>query len=199
MAVLVEENFRAAKLDPRLQWFCEPAEWSILADPPALAISTGAHTDFWQRTHYGFQADNGHFLWVPVDQDFRLETQVEFEGVHQYDQAGLLVRFNPDCWLKASVEYEPHEPNRLGAVVTRHGYSDWSTQDVAKSLRTLGLRITREGQTFQVEAAMEPGRWTQIRLAHLDEMGQAHAGIYACSPKGAGFRPRFQFLRVKTR
>ncbi|MCW5966425.1 MAG: DUF1349 domain-containing protein [Bryobacterales bacterium] len=45
-----------------MRWFCELTEWKVLTDPAALEISTTAHTDFWQRTHYGFQADNGHFL-----------------------------------------------------------------------------------------------------------------------------------------
>ncbi|MCW5966424.1 MAG: DUF1349 domain-containing protein [Bryobacterales bacterium] len=66
-------------------------------------------------------------------------------------------------------------------------------------LRRIGLRSTRVGQIFLVEAAIETWQWSQIRLAHLDETGEVHAGIYACSPKGAGFRPRFQFLKLESR
>lgn len=196
MNPFLEEPFLTAVIDPRLQWFCEPSAWRVINEPPCLELHTEPESDFWQRTHLGFQADNGHFLHCPVQGDFMMETYVEFEGVHQYDQAGLMVRFGPECWIKTSVEFEPDGPNRLGAVVTSHSFSDWSTQDVSKQLRSVGLRITRHAQTFIVEAATEGGSYQQIRLAHLDGEGPLLAGLYACSPKQAGFRPRFRFLRI---
>lgn len=197
MPLLLDEQFLEPSFDARLRWFCEPAHWSVLPGATGLEIVTDTATDFWQRTHYGFQADNGHCLYLPVEGDFVMETFVEFQGLHQYDQAGLLVRYHPDCWLKTSVEYEPDGPNRLGAVVTRGGFSDWSTQDVEASVGSIGLRVTREGATCLVEAALQPGHWSQIRLAHLEGEGAPMAGMYACSPKGAGFRPRFRFLRIQ--
>ena len=119
-----------ADLDVRLRWYCEPARWSVDHATGSLRIYPDAETDFWQRTHYGFRVDNGHFLFPPVDGRFVMTTHVRFEPVHQYDQAGLMVRLSPDCWLKTSVEYEPGPTNRLGVVVTNTGYSDWSTQEV---------------------------------------------------------------------
>ena len=168
-----------------------------------------ASTDFWQRTHYGFSADNGHLLYAEVTGDFTLATRVRFTPVHQYDQAGLMVRCSPDCWLKTSVEFEPGGPNRLGAVVTREGYSDWSTQDFALDRDTLELRVTVSGQDVLVEylaadatgAGGNPPRWVQLRLAHLPlPPGQPiQAGLYACSPKGAGFRAEFHYLHLEPR
>jgi regulation of enolase protein 1 (concanavalin A-like superfamily) len=96
-----------------------------------------------QKTHYGFGADNGHLLFKELTGDFVMTTQVRFHPVHPYDQAGLMVRVSPSCWLKTSVEYEPDSPSRLGAVVTNHAYSDWSTQDFPASGGVLGLRIHR--------------------------------------------------------
>ena len=51
-----------------------------------------AGTDFWQGTHYGFRVDNGHALLAEIGGDFALETRVRTQPVHQYDQAGLMVR-----------------------------------------------------------------------------------------------------------
>ncbi len=195
----LQESFQQPVFDRRLRWFCEPPAWRVLEEPPCLELATSASTDFWQRTHYGFRADNGHFLHTSMEGDFVMTTDVEFQGLHQYDQAGLMVRRSADCWLKASVEFEPEEANRLGAVVTRQGYSDWSTQEVDNSVARIALRITRSGGTFLVEAALPGAAWTQIRLAHLDGAGPVLAGLYACSPKQAGFRPRFYHLRVETR
>ena len=145
------EQFDEPMLHPRWAWFCEPPGWSIDTAEGCLRLETAAGTDFWQRTHYGFQADDGHFLHTPLAGDWVLSVQVRFEPVHQYDQAGLMVRLSPDCWLKTSVEYEPSGPARLGAVVTNAGYSDWSTQGFPADRRELRLRIRREANDYLVE------------------------------------------------
>ena len=70
-----------------------------------------------------------------------------------------MVRLSPECWLKTSVEFEPGEPSRLGAVITNHGWSDWSTQDLDPALaRDVAFRVTRRGADYLVEAVV--GRWT---------------------------------------
>ena len=189
-------------LDPSLRWHCEPKKWSFDAPENALRIEPDAATDFWQKTHYGFEADNDHFLYADVAGDFVMTARVRSRPVHQYDQAGLMVRLSPECWLKTSIEYEPEEPNRLGVVVTNHGYSDWSTQSVPSGPSDVWLRVRREGDDYIVESSWDGQRWEQIRMSHLaDEMGGATiaAGVYACSPKGAGFVAEIRELRIARR
>ena len=128
----LEERFSGAALDSRLSWHCPPERWHL--GPDGLAVEAAAGTDFWQGTHYGFRVDNGHALLAEVSGDFVLETRVQVRPIHQYDQAGLMVRLTPGAWLKTSVEFEPGEPSRLGAVITNHGWSDWSTQDLDAAL-----------------------------------------------------------------
>jgi regulation of enolase protein 1 (concanavalin A-like superfamily) len=196
---LLHEAFDKPGIDPRLRWHCEPARWSVDTARRCLRIEPDDHTDFWQRTLSGIEADNGHLLFAEVTGDFTLTTHVRFDPVHQYDQAGLMVRLSPTCWLKTSVEYEPDGPSRLGAVVTNQAYSDWSTQDFPANRGEIGLRIRRRGGDYVVEAAEDDQRWTQIRLAHLHEDRQGAtiaAGLYACSPKGAGMVAEFSFLRI---
>ena len=101
--MLLEEKFDKQHLDPRLSWFCEPSEWKI--ENSSLVVATDAETDYWQRTHYGFQVDNGHFLYMEVDRDFILETEVQYHFANQYDQAGLMVRNSTDSWVKTAIEY----------------------------------------------------------------------------------------------
>lgn len=182
-----------------------PSDWPThwLNPPPhaetgadgTLTVRSAAPTDFWQKTHYGFEADSGHFLHAAVAGDFVMTVHLRFRARHQYDQAGLMVRLSPACWIKTSVEHEPDGPNRLGAVVTNHGFSDWSTQDVPLSLDALWLRLRREAADYLVEwRADESQRWTQLRLARLLEDDGARAvpaGIYCCSPKAAGFEVVF--------
>lgn len=191
---MIGERF-SGPLDPRLQWFNEPECWS---SENGLHIVTTAATDFWQRTHYGFRADNGHFLFTPWTGDFTMTARVRFQPAHQYDQAGLMVRFFEDEWLKTSVEFEPEGPARLGAVVTRSGYSDWSTQDFPRDRRDIELRVRREHDTFLVDwRAADPEPWVQLRVAPLADGPEAHIGLYACSPKAPGLQASFAWLRIE--
>lgn len=192
------ERFMGTALDPRLQWHNEPSRYSMTAGRHCLRLEPNAGSDFWQRTHYGFEADNGHFLFMPVTGDFILTTQVHFYPVHQYDQAGLMVRVSPSCWLKTSVEHEPEGPSRLGAVVTNHGYSDWSTQGVASGAGAVWFRVRREGDDYLIDASADGKSWEQIRVCHLHEgRGQpVLSGLYACSPKGAGFVAEFDLMTM---
>ncbi|MGE0760546.1 MAG: DUF1349 domain-containing protein, partial [Pirellulaceae bacterium] len=91
----LDETFTGARLHPELRWLDEPTRWSVDAIRSCLRVEPDAGTDFWQRTHYGFEADNGHFLFTQVAGDFVLTTQVRFHPIHQYDQAGLMVRVSP--------------------------------------------------------------------------------------------------------
>src|SRR5438128_292054 len=105
--LLLSEHFRAPTFDPRLIWRCAPAHWSVDPGAGRLRVQPDAETDYWQRTHYGFTIDNGHFLYLEVGGGFVMTTHASFQPAHQYDQAGLMVRLSADCWLKTSVEYEP--------------------------------------------------------------------------------------------
>lgn len=197
---LVHETFAGPGLHPDLQWQNEPARWSIRNAAPGLRVEPAAGTDFWCRTHYGFEADNGHFLFAERAGDFVLTTRVRFRPVHQYDQAGLMVRISPGCWLKTSVEHEPVGPARLGAVVTNHGYSDWSLQSFPARAREVWLRVRREGTDYLVDASRDGRVWAPIRVAHLHEDHDGApvlAGLYACSPKGGGFVAEFSFLTLE--
>ena len=192
--------FSQPSLDPRLGWHCEPTHWSLDPERGSLRIQPDAATDFWQRTHYGFRVDNGHFLSTALDGDFVLTTRVRFQPVHQYDQAGLMVRLTEDFWIKTSVEYESDGLSRLGVVVTNHGFSDWSTQDVSSELRDVALRIRRDGSDYTVEYSAGAIGWSQLRLAHLHEDHppmRVQAGVYACCPKDAGYWAEFDALHIE--
>jgi regulation of enolase protein 1 (concanavalin A-like superfamily) len=109
-----------------------------------------------------------------------------------------MLRLSADCWLKTSVEFEPAEPhNRLGAVVTNGGYSDWSTQPLSKSVGCVWFRIRAETRAVLVEHSLDGSSWEQLRMAHLSERTPSsvvECGLYCCSPKHAGYRADFHRL-----
>jgi len=86
----LHEQFNKPALDARLRWLNPPPSWSVKSG--RLAVRPGSKTDFWQRTQYGFRADNGHFLYLKASGDFILTTKVRLHPAHPYDQAGLMVR-----------------------------------------------------------------------------------------------------------
>ncbi|MCL5744623.1 MAG: DUF1349 domain-containing protein, partial [Acidobacteria bacterium] len=149
--ILLEEAFDQPALNPQLAWLNEPKVWLVDAAERRLVVVTDEKTDFWQKTHYGFAADNGHFLHVSVSGDFTMAAQVFFHPRHQYDQAGLMVRFSSQCWLKTSVEYEPEGASKLGAVATSGGFSDWSLQDFPRERKSVELRVRRTAADLLVD------------------------------------------------
>ncbi len=203
--MIFSEDFDAPKMDERLSWYCPPAVWSI--EKSHLVVQPNAGTDYWQKTHYGFTPDNGHLLFLPVAGDFCLSTKVRYQPQHQFDQAGLMVRFSPEFWIKTSIEYGIEEPSYLGAVVTNQGYSDWSTQLYRKAMYEIELRIRKRGQDYHVEyletdwlADQPANAWVQLRMAHLSVPANepVQCGLYACCPKEAGFKAEFDYLRIES-
>ncbi len=189
------DNFNKINLNTELSWYHEPSKWELTNNQ--LQLFTDTETDFWQRTHYGFQADNGHFLYAEVSGDFILETEVICDFKHQYDQAGLMVRVSDQCWVKTSVEFEPNKPNKLGGVVTNNGFSDWSTQDVKDSFTNFKLRVIRKGSDYKVAYYHTKIKsWVQIRMFHLFDKPIVKVGIYACSPKQNLFSAKFNYLNI---
>jgi len=188
------ENFQQDRLNEKLSWHHEPSSWFLKNEQ--LQIFSDASTDFWQKTHYGFQADNGHFLYSSIVGDFVMETQVHCNFKNQYDQAGLMVRVSDQCWVKTAVEFEPDEPNKLGVVVTNHGFSDWSTQDVEETFTEFKIRIVRNGSDYKVEC-YKADNWIQLRMFHLMDESEVMAGLYACSPKEDSFSAYFDYLKIE--
>ncbi len=199
----IYETFAGPDLHTALKWLNPPPKWNLDGIRSRLTVYPASPTDFWQTTHYGFQADNGHLLYAGISENAVMETRIHPFPAHQYDQAGLMVRISHECWLKASVEFEPVGPSQIGAVVTNGGYSDWSLADFpGEGKSAYGLRVRREGDDYLVEYAHdESGPWHLMRVAHLlAQPGlEVRAGFYACSPKGAGFRAEVEYLRIEPR
>jgi len=181
--------------DEEFAWLNPPAYASFGRD--GLAITTSNETDFWQRTHYGFRRDDGHFYYMRSRDDFHFTTQCRFDGKVQYDQCGLMVRIDAENWLKCSIEYENEEVSRLGSVVTNFGYSDWATQDIGSDMYRMHYGVHRNGSDFLIEYSFDGKRYVQMRVAHLHQgNGDVMVGVYACSPKRAGFECAIEEMAV---
>lgn len=162
-----------------------------------LELKTMAGTDFWQRTHYGFQRHNGHAFLMPMPESFTMSVKTEYYPEDQYDQCGLFILVDEDNWAKASVEYETPEISRLGSVVTNLGWSDWATQDISTDISSMYYRLSRSGGDFLLEHSPDGDAYFQMRVFHLHaDLSGAKVGLYACSPEESSFTARFLELTV---
>lgn len=181
-----------------LRWLNPPAS-AVEADG-VWRLRTRPDTDFWQLTHYGFRRDSGHFLHLACRGDFFAEVDLTTQPNAKYDQAGLMVRLDPENWIKTSVEFEPEGHSHLGAVVTQRGVSDWSMRPIIPFPARQRFRIERRGADFTVSAGFA-GDWERIRLTRLDlkEVQDVFVGPYACSPTGKGCEVLIHHWRLEAK
>lgn len=177
-----------------LFWLNPPRHSRVTTDE--IRIVTEPHTDYWQRTYYGFRNDNGHALLMKTRELwFSFTVKTSFNSRRRFDQCGVLVYQDSDNWLKASIEYENEDFQRLGSVVTNHGYSDWASTDIPATQRSMYYRLSRRQNDFCVECSEDGVHFRQMRIAHLFEgSDEISFGIYACSPEASSFTATFTHL-----
>lgn len=177
------------------EWYNEPLKFTKLDN--GVEITTKKDTDFWQRTHYGFRRDDGHFLYKKVKGDFVLEATTDFVGTVIYDQCGVMVRHDADNWVKSSTEFETKEFSHLGAVVTNNGYSDWSVQEIPSTVHKVSYQLERVKDAISVRASIDGGKWFLVRIAHLAaDPEELMVGVYACSPQREGFTCKITDVKI---
>lgn len=177
-------------------WVFEPKKYELKED--IITITTDPNTDFWQRTYYGFRNDNAPALLIKTDEKyFSFTVKTNFDSNKQFDQCGVIIYQNSDNWFKASIEYENHEYQRLGSVVTNNGFSDWATTDISGSIKSMYYRLSRRNNDFCIENSSDGQTYKQMRIFHLFQAdNEINLGIYACSPSKSSFNAIFSEIEV---
>ncbi len=181
------------KLDvTKLNWVRAPKEYSIQENK--ITITTEPGTDLWQRTYYGFRNDNAPVLQMETEEEFFsfvVKTEFSSSG-HRFDQCGVVLYLDSENWLKGSIEYENETYQRLGSVVTNHGYSDWATTDIPADVKSMWYRLSRRKSDYCIESSQDGVTFKQMRICHLWEgAGKIRFGVYACSPEASSFQAVF--------
>lgn len=179
-----------------LYWIREP--WHTVMDDHKIEMITEPVTDLWQRTYYGFRNDNAPVLQMKTSEPyFSFVVKTEFESKHRFDQCGIVLYLDSDNWLKASIEFENEEFQRLGSVVTNHGYSDWATTDISASIKEMWYRLSRRESDYCMECSQDGVNFKQMRICHMwDGAEEISFGIYACSPEESSFRAVFTDMKM---
>lgn len=171
-----------------MQWYNEPPAWH--KTDGLIQVTTDAKTDFWRRTHYDFNRDNGHFYYKEVAGNFIIQTKIMGEYQALYDQAGLMVRQNEKTWLKCGIEFVD-EVQQASVVVTRD-YSDWSVLPLPQNPTSTWLRLKRHTETIEVYYSLDGKDYTMLRMAYLTEADTLQVGLMCASPQGNGFTVSFE-------
>lgn len=179
-----------------LYWIRKPE--NVVMEENRIEVHTEPGTDLWQRTYYGFQNDNAPVLQAETSEKyFSFVVKTYFESEHRFDQCGIVIYLDSENWLKASVEYENDEYQRLGSVVTNHGYSDWATTDIPASVKEMWYRLSRRESDYCIECSLDGVNFKQMRICHLWEgAGEISFGIYACSPENSTFKAVFTDMEI---
>ena len=181
----------------KFKWTREPESCAI--DEGMIEIVTKPHTDLWQRTYYHFRNDNAPVFQMETEEKyFSFIVKTDFrESHHRFDQCGIVMYLDSENWLKASIEYENDRIQRLGSVVTNHGYSDWASVDVDASIKSMWFRFSRREDDFCVENSLDGQNFKQMRICHIFEAKDTiRFGIYACSPEDSSFRAVFTDMEL---
>lgn len=179
-----------------LYWIREPRH--TVMDDHKIEMITEPVTDLWQRTYYGFRNDNAPVLQMKTSElYFSFVVKTEFESKHRFDQCGIVLYLDSDNWLKASIEFENEEFQRLGSVVTNHGYSDWATTDISTSIKEMWYRLSRRESDYCMECSQDGVNFKQMRICHMwDGAEEISFGIYACSPEESSFKAVFTDMKM---
>lgn len=163
-----------------------------------VEILTEPQTDLWQKTYYGFQNDTAPVLQVKTKEKyFSFIVKTEFESKHRFDQCGIALYLNSENWIKASIEYENEQYQRIGSVVTNHGYSDWATTDISAKIKQMWYRLSRRESDYCIECSTDGVAFQQMRICHLWEGAKDISfGIYACSPENSSFLATFTQMQI---
>lgn len=183
-------------LKKEIYWIRKPKKVEI--KDGKVEVYTEPGTDLWQRTYYGFQNDNAPVLQAKTaEKYFSFVVRTQFESKHRFDQCGIVIYLDSENWLKASIEYENESYQRLGSVVTNHGYSDWATTDIPATIKEMWYRLSRRESDYCIECSTDGIHFKQMRICHLCEgKEEISFGIYACSPENSSFKASFSDLEI---
>lgn len=179
-----------------MKWIREPKQYEVTED--TVEIITEPHTDLWQRTYYHFRNDNAPVLQLETgEQFFSFVVKTDFDTKVRYDQSGIVMYLDSDNWLKASMEFENDQIQRLGSVVTNNGYSDWSSVDVDASVKSIWFRFSRREDDFCIENSVDGVNFKQMRICHMFHAKEKiNFGIYACSAEDSSFKATFTDMEI---
>ncbi len=192
MALFVAANCLAQFTTERMAWHKQPQQWKI--ENRKIIITADPKTDFWQKTHYGYSTDNGHFYYAEHPGDFEATVKISGSYKDLYDQAGLMIRTDAENWIKSGIEFVNDGIN-ISAVYTRE-FSDWSVIPRKDSPSTIWLKLVRKNDSVELSYSVNGKDYEMQRLGYFPPKVKAKIGIMIAAPEGKGFTTTFEDFKI---
>ena len=177
----------------RMVWLNEPPTWRKAGGK--LTVRSRAKTDFWRKTFYGYVTDNGHFFHLAVSGDFVFQARVNGQYAALYDQAGLMVRLDPENWMKCGTEF--FDGQRHASVVFTRDFSDWSTMPDLSNQAPIWWRAIRKKDSIETLCSLDGKTFTSVRQGYFAPQVKVDVGIMCAAPEGTGFEAVFDGLKLE--
>ena len=185
-------NGQAQSLE-KMQWFNEPAQWTI--QDHVLSMQVTPQSDYWRISHYGFTVDDAPFLYTLRGGEFEVKVKVSGDYRTRYDQAGLMLRIDHENYIKAGIEFVDGKSN-LSAVVTHHT-SDWSIIPLEKPVPFVWIKAVRRLDAIEIFYSFDDQEYTLMRNAWMQDNHPIMVGLMGASPDGQGFEARFEHFSIQ--
>ena len=185
-------NGQAQSLE-KMQWFNEPAQWTI--QDHVLSMQVTPQSDYWRISPYGFTVDDAPFLYTLRGGEFEVKVKVSGDYRTRYDQAGLMLRIDHENYIKAGIEFVDGKYN-LSAVVTHHT-SDWSIIPLEKPVPFVWIKAVRRLDAIEIFYSFDDQEYTLMRNAWMQDNHPIMVGLMGASPDGQGFEARFEHFSIQ--
>lgn len=170
------------------EWLNEPQEVNF--QEGGMSILAQNQTDFWQNKSRNVHKDDGHFFFTRKCGNFTLTVKWSFVPLKNFQQCGIMLRFDEQNWMKASLMFEKPEVPKLGSCVCNCAFTDWALMSVPQNLSELWLRVKRQNGDYILFSSFDGENFQQIRLFNfLNENVEIKAGAYLCAPSADVFEP----------
>lgn len=182
----------AQKLE-KLNWFNEPDRWEVKDN--VLTMHATPQSDYWRISHYGFTVDDAPFYYGIYGGEFEAKAKISGDYKVRFDQSGLMLRIDPENYIKAGIEFVDGKYN-LSVVVT-HKTSDWSVIPLDKPVPFIWIKAVRRLDAVEVFYSFDDREYVMMRNAFFQDNTPVMVGLMAASPDGNGFEARFEGFKVK--
>ena len=183
----------AAQTLEKMNWFNEPASWEI--EGRTLTIDVTPQSDYWRVSHYGFTVDDAPFYWTEYGGEFEAKVKISGDYKVRFDQAGLMLRIDPENYIKAGIEFVDGRYN-ISVVVTHHT-SDWSVIVLDRPVDFVWLKAVRRLDAVEIFYSFDDNEYVMMRNAWMQDNTPMKVGMMGASPDGNGFKAKFEDFTVK--
>lgn len=190
--VLVVASGLQAQTLEKMNWFNEPAQWSIKGN--TLEMEVTPKSDYWRISHYGFTVDDAPFYYAEYGGEFEAKVKISGRYKERFDQAGLMIRLDHENYIKTGIEFVDGKYN-LSTVVT-HTTSDWSVISLRQPVDFIWIKAVRRLDAVEIFYSFDDKDWIMMRNAWVEANHPVKIGMFAACPDGDGFKATFSDFKV---